>query len=265
MKKFLLLCFSFVFVLSAWAQERVITGRVSSSEDGSALPGVNVIVKGTTSGSVTDSDGKYSLSVPNSGGSLVFSFIGLKTAEIEIGDRTVVDVQLGLDITQLSEVVVTAGGVEQNKRALGYAIQTVNANDLIESRQTNLLNAINSKSAGVSVVSSAGTPGASAQIRIRGGSSISRSNDPLFVIDGIPVDNSSTNNGVAGVNESNRLIDINPNDVESMTILKGPAATVQYGIRGSNGVVIVTTKKGKNKQKATITFSNTTTIDEVNK
>ncbi len=265
MKKFLLLCFSFVFVLSAWAQERVITGRVSSSEDGSALPGVNVILKGTTNGSVTDSDGKYSLSVPNSGGSLVFSFIGLKTAEIEIGDRTVVDVQLGLDITQLSEVVVTAGGVEQNKRALGYAIQTVNANDLIESRQTNLLNAINSKSAGVSVVSSAGTPGASAQIRIRGGSSISRSNDPLFVIDGIPVDNSSTNNGVAGVNESNRLIDINPNDVESMTILKGPAATVQYGIRGSNGVVIVTTKKGKNKQKATITFSNTTTIDEVNK
>ena len=117
MKKFLLLCFSFVFVLSAWAQERVITGRVSSTEDGSALPGVNVIVKGTTSGSVTDADGKYSLSIPNSGGSLVFSFIGLKTAEIVIGDRTVVDVQLALDITQLTEVVVTAQGIEKEQKA----------------------------------------------------------------------------------------------------------------------------------------------------
>ena len=265
MKKFLLVCFSFCFALSVWAQERVITGRVTSADDGSALPGVNVVVKGTTNGTVTDSDGKYSLSIPSSNAALIYSFIGLKTTEVVVGERTVVDVQLGLDVTQLSEVVVTAGGVEQSKRDLGYAIQSVNANELVESRQSNLLNALNSKSAGVQVVSSAGTPGASAQIRIRGGSSISRSNDPLFVIDGIPVDNSSTDNGVAGVNQSNRLIDINPNDVETMTILKGPAATVQYGIRGSNGVVIITTKKGKNKQKATISFSSTTTIDEVNK
>ena len=119
MKKFLLVCFSFCFVLSVWAQERVITGRVTSADDGSALPGVNVVVKGTTNGTVTDSDGKYSLSIPSSNAALVYSFIGLKTTEVVVGERTVVDVQLGLDVTQLSEVVVTAGGVEQSKRDLG--------------------------------------------------------------------------------------------------------------------------------------------------
>ena len=265
MKKILLVCFSFALVFNVWAQDRNVSGKVTSAEDGSALPGVSVLLKGTTVGTVTDADGNYKITVAGSGGTLVFSFIGMTGSEVEIGDRSVVDVSLGLDVKQLSEIVVTAGGVEQSKKSLGYAIQTVNANDLIESRQSNLINALNSKSAGVSVVSSAGTPGASAQIRIRGGSSISRSNDPLFVIDGIPVDNSSTDNGVAGVNQSNRLIDINPNDIETMTILKGPAATVQYGIRGSNGVVIVTTKKGRNKQKASINFSTTTTVDEVNK
>lgn len=265
MKKFLLLCFSFAFVLSGWAQERVVTGKVSAVEDGSALPGVNVVVKGTTNGTVTNADGKYSLSVPSSGVSLVFSFIGLKSAEITVGERTVLDVQLDSDVTQLSDVVVTAIGIEQNKRNLAYAVQNVTAEDLIDSRQSNLLNALNSKVAGISVVSSSGTPGASAQIRIRGGSSLSRNNEPLFVVDGIPVDNSSTGNAVDGVNQSNRLIDLNPNDIESLTVLKGPAATVQYGIRGSNGVIIVTTKKGKKNQKGTITFSSTTSIDEVNK
>src|SRR5258707_6950543 len=108
MKKFLLLCFSFGFALSVWAQDRVVTGKVTTSEDGSALPGVNVVFKGTTNGTVTDSEGKYSLSVPGSGGTLVFTFIGLKTEEVEIGERTVVDMQLKQDVTQLSEVVVTA-------------------------------------------------------------------------------------------------------------------------------------------------------------
>ncbi len=110
MKKFLLMCFSFGFALSVWAQDRVVTGKVSSGDDGNALPGVNVLVKGTTNGTVTDSEGKYSLTVPPSGGSLVFSFIGLTTQEVEIGERSVIDVQLGLDIKQLSEIVVTAQG-----------------------------------------------------------------------------------------------------------------------------------------------------------
>src|SRR5689334_18325710 len=125
MKKFLLMVFSFGLVLSVWAQDRVVTGKVASGEDGSALPGVNVVVKGTTNGTVTDSEGKYSLTVPASGGSLVFSFIGLSTQEVEIGERTVIDVQLGLDIKQLSEIVVTAQGIERDQKALGYAQTTI--------------------------------------------------------------------------------------------------------------------------------------------
>ncbi|NBW36968.1 MAG: SusC/RagA family TonB-linked outer membrane protein [Cytophagia bacterium] len=266
MKKILLLCSAMLFMLvSVRAQERTVTGRVTSTEDGSPLPGVNVVIKGTTNGTVTDANGNYKLSTPSSGGALIFSFVGLQTQEIEIGDRTVVDISLTLDVTQLTEVVVTAGGIAQNKRDLGYAIQSVNSEAVVESRQSNLLNGLSGKAAGVQITSSAGTPGAAAQIRIRGGSSISGSNDPLFVVDGIPVDNSSTGGSVDGVNQSNRLVDFNPNDVESITVLKGPAATVQYGIRGSNGVIIVTTKKGAKKQKATITVSSTTTVDRVNK
>lgn len=266
MKKFLLLCSAVVFALSsAWAQERTVSGRVTSTEDGSSLPGVNVVIKGTTNGTVTDADGNYKLSVPSKGGSLVFSFIGLQSQEVAIGDRSTVDVSLSLDVTQLSEVVVTAGGIQQSKRDLGYAIQSVNTDAVVESRQSNLLNGLSGKAAGVQITSSAGTPGAAAQIRIRGGSSLGGSNDPLFVVDGIPVDNSSTGGSVDGVNQSNRLIDFNPNDVESVTILKGPAATVQYGIRGSNGVIIVTTKKGARKQKASVTFTSTTTVERVNK
>ena len=121
MKKFLLMCFSFGFALSVWAQDRVVTGRVTSKEDATPLPGVNVIVKGTTSGTVTDSDGKFSVSIPAGGGSLVFSFIGLKTEEIPVGERAVVDVQLGLDITQLSDVVVTGTGVPTEKK--GWQLQ----------------------------------------------------------------------------------------------------------------------------------------------
>jgi TonB-linked SusC/RagA family outer membrane protein len=259
------LSLAFACATEVRAQERMVSGRVTSTEDGSPLPGVNVVIRGTSSGTVTDAEGYYQLNVPSGGEALIFSFIGLQTREVPIGDRSTVDVNLSLDVTQLNEVVVTAGGIEQNKRDLGYAIQSVNSDAVVESRQSNLINGLSGKAAGVQVTSSAGTPGAAAQIRIRGGSSISGNNDPLFVIDGIPVDNSSTGGTVDGVNQSNRLVDFNPNDVESITVLKGPAATVQYGIRGSNGVVIVTTKKGARKQKASISFSSTTTIERVNK
>jgi TonB-linked SusC/RagA family outer membrane protein len=267
MKRLLLLTGALCVLLcaTAFAQDRNISGKVTAQEDGSPLPGVNVLVKGSGTGTITDTEGNYKLSVPANGSTLVFSFVGFLTQELPIGNLSVIDVKLATDFKQLTEVVVTAVGIEQNKRDLGYAIQQVNASELIQSREANIVNALNSKVAGVQVVSSAGTPGASAQIRVRGGSSILGNNEPLFVVDGIPIDNSSTGNAVDGVNQSNRAVDINPNDIESMTVLKGPAATVQYGIRGSNGVVIITTKKGKGKQKATVTYSNTTTIDQVNR
>ncbi|MEQ8572684.1 MAG: TonB-dependent receptor plug domain-containing protein, partial [Fulvivirga sp.] len=269
MKKFLQLSFMLMFAFTfseSWAQERVVSGKVSSIDDGSTLPGVNVVLKGTTTGTVTDIDGNYRLSVPSDGGTLVFSFIGLATEEVAVGARSVIDIQMSPDVTQLSEVVVTAVGIEQNKRALGYSVQNVAADDIVNARETNLVNALNSKVAGVSVVSSSGSPGASANIRIRGNTSINGSNSPLFVVDGVPIDNSAggQGNGTGGVDNSNRAIDINSNDIESLTVLKGASATVLYGIRAANGAIIITTKKGKSG-KAKVNFNTSLTFDQVNK
>ena len=267
MKKVLLLGLSFLMATSmSFAQDRTVSGTVTSAEDGSTLPGVNVVVKGTTNGGVTDMDGNFKISVPEDGGTLVFSFIGLETQEVEIGTRSVIDMQMASDVKQLGEVVVTAVGIEQNKRTLGYSVQNVDADEIVNARETNIVNALNSKVAGVSVVSSSGSPGASANIRIRGNTSINGSNSPLFVVDGVPIDNSSggAGNGTAGVDNSNRAIDINSADVESLTVLKGAAATALYGIRAANGAIIITTKKGK-AGKAKVSFSSSFTVSEVNK
>ncbi|MCE2894057.1 MAG: TonB-dependent receptor [Flammeovirgaceae bacterium] len=252
MKKFLLLCFSFVFVLSAWAQERVITGRVSSSEDGSALPGVNVVVKGTTTGSVTDADGKYSLSVPSSGGSLVFSFIGLKTTEIEIGDRTIIDIQLGLDVTQLAEIVVTGFG-SQIKQDLTGNVASVKGSDIASIQMPTLDAALQGRAAGVFVTNSSGKLGQAVTVRVRGTGSISAGSEPLYVVDGVPI-TTSVNNAYGGA--TNPLVDINPSDIESMEVLKDASAAAIYGSRAANGVILITTKRGKSgKTSVSINYS----------
>jgi TonB-linked SusC/RagA family outer membrane protein len=241
MKKFLLFCFSFVFVLSAWAQERVITGRVTSQDDGSSLPGVNVVVKGTSTGSVTDADGKYSLSVPSSGGALVFSFIGLKTMEIEIGDRIVVDVQLGLDITQLSEIVVVGYGSQVKQDVTGN-IASVKGEILRGIPVPSFDQAIQGRAAGVFVEAGNGKLGQGIKVRIRGSSSVSASNEPLYVVDGIPITSQNLSSSTAATNP---LVDINTNDIESVEILKDASAAAIYGSRAANGVVLITTKRGK--------------------
>lgn len=276
MKKILLLCFAVVLSIPvAWAQERVVSGKVTSEEDGSALPGVNVLVKGTTTGTITDFDGNYKITVPDDA-ELLFSFIGFLTEEIQVSGRSVVDVALTTDITQLSEVVVTAAGIEANKRELGYSIQNVDAEDVRKSGENNFVAALSGKVAGVQVTSSGGAPGSAAQIRIRGNKSVQGSNGPLFVVDGIPIDNSTFNTfdspeddvsnlGSGGVTNSNRAIDINPEDVASLTVLKGPAATVLYGIRAANGAVVITTKKGSRNSAAKVKYSFGYTIDKVNK
>ena len=161
------------------------------------------------------------------------------------------------------EVVVTAVGIEANKAALGYSIENVNPEELVSAKETNLVNALSSKVAGVTVVSSSGSPGASVNIRIRGNTSINGSNSPLFVIDGIPIDNSSSGNTTGGVDNANRAIDINPNDIAAMTVLKGPAATALYGIRAANGAIIITTKNGE-KGAPRIRFSTSVAMDEIN-
>src|ERR1041385_326160 len=269
MKKFLLMCFSFGFALSVWAQDRVVTGKVSSKEDGSALPGVNVLVKGTTNGTVTDSDGKYSLTVSSGGTHLVFSFIGLATQEIEIGDRSVVDIQLGQDVTQLSEVVVTALGVKQDRDKFASSVSTVQGQNVERSGETGLLQGLSGKAAGVLITRSGGDPGSGAYIQIRGQNTINGNAQPLFIVDGVPVNNSNEY-GLTGaansINAQSRINDINPDDIASMEVLKGASAAALWGTRAANGVIIITTKRGADsKGKVNVSFKSTISIDEVNK
>jgi TonB-linked SusC/RagA family outer membrane protein len=251
----------------AWGQERTVSGRITAAEDGTSLPGVNVIVKGTTNGTVSDADGKYSLSVPATGGSLVFSFIGLKTSEIAIGERSTIDIQLSLDITQLNEIVITGPGIESEKKSLGTSVAILKSDAFADARQTNVVNSLAGKMAGVRISSSGGNVGSSSSIFIRGFTSFTQSNQPLFVVDGIPIDNSGGGNALqTGVSNSNRAIDLNPDDIETMTVLKGPAAAVLFGSRAVSGAIMITTKKGgSSKAKNTVSFTSNYNITEVNR
>ncbi len=220
----------------AWAQTRV-TGKVTSGDDGMGLPGVSILEKGTTNGSVTDSNGDYSISV-NDNAVLVFSFVGFASQEIPVTGSTNVNVVLQPDVTALSEIVVIGYGEIEKKDATG-AVVNLSQKDFNKGVMTSPQDLIVGKFAGVSVISQSGAPGANAQIRIRGGSSLTASNDPLIVIDGFPVDN-STPGGVA-----NPLASLNPNDIETYTVLKDASAAAIYGSRAANGVIIITTKKGR--------------------
>lgn len=268
MKKFLLTCFSLALVFTLWAQERTVTGRVTSTEDGSPLPGVNVVVKGTTTGTVTDADGRYSISVPSSQAQLVFSFIGLRSQEVTVGERSVVDVSLALDVSELSEVVVTAQGIARDKRALGYAVSTV-GESLIAARPVNDIGRVlQGKIAGVNINPTGGTAGVGSSINIRGYNSLTQSTQPLWVVDGVPF-NSSTNNASGfttggAATATSRFLDLDPNSIESISVLKGLSATVLYGDQGRNGVILVTTKSGSGKKKAAeVSFQQTLAINQI--
>jgi len=240
------------------AQNVQITGTVTGSEDGQPLPGASVAVKGTNIGTTTDMNGKYTLSVPADAKVLVVSFIGLKTQEIEIGGKSVIGVTLQSDAKVLDEVVVTALGMKRAEKALGYSVSTVKSDEINKSGQAQLMNSIQGKVAGVVVTSGGGNPGASTKVILRGYSSITGNNNPLYVVDGSPIDNTSrVQNGVDFGNGAN---DINPDDVESINILKGAAANAIYGSRAANGVIVVTTKKGKASEKVKVTISSNTTF-----
>ncbi|GJM31617.1 MAG: SusC/RagA family TonB-linked outer membrane protein [Saprospiraceae bacterium] len=226
--------------------EKLINGVVSDFRTGESLIGVTIVVKGQEGiGTVTNFDGSYSLNVPDQTTTLIFSFIGYETKEVQIEEKTTINVWLNEAVNQLDEVVVTAVGIEAKKRGLGYSIEEIGAKEIEHSNEANIVSSLSGKSAGVFVTASSGSPGASANIRIRGNKSINGSNKPLFIIDGVPIDNTSSGNGTVGVDVSNRAIDINPNDVENISVLKGPAATALYGIRAANGAIFITTKRGK--------------------
>ncbi|MGV3640382.1 MAG: carboxypeptidase-like regulatory domain-containing protein, partial [Adhaeribacter sp.] len=235
MKRILLLSLFLLSVLlpEAYAQNRTITGKVTDASNNQSLPGVTVLVKGTQVGTATDFDGNYTINVPAQATTLVFSFIGYQTTERVIGNATTLNVGLPLDAKQLNEVVVTALGREQEKKTLGYATQSVQAEALTQGRDRSVLNSLQGKVAGVNIQNQGGGPGSSTRVVIRGNKSFQGSNQALFVVDGIPIDNSSfgalgatgtADNLNNGVDVGNRANDINPDDIESVNILKGPAA-----------------------------------------
>ena len=243
---------SLLFCLPVLAQDVSVSGRVTSSDDGSALPGVSVQVKGTTRGAITDASGAYKISVPTDA-RLVFSFIGYTAQEVAVGSKTTINVALVAGSQSLDEIVVTAQGIERDKRSLGYATQEVGGNLLAQRSEPNLLNALQGKVAGVNITGSSGAPGASTNINIRGITSFNGSNQPLIVVDGIIFSNdvNNTQNTLFGTQPSNRLADINPESIESVNILKGPAAAVLYGSRASAGAIVITTKSGRNQNNKT--------------
>ena len=250
---FVVALFTMTLSYEVSAQQRVITGTVISDEDGLGLPGATVLVKGTTVGTTTDLDGNYSISVPAGSDVLIFSFVGLESKEEVIGNRTVINVTLTADAAQLSEVVVTAIGIEREKKALGYGVTSV-GNEQLENRpEQDVARVLQGKVPGVNITSTNGMSGSGTNMVIRGYSSATGSNQPLFVVDGVPF-NTSTNaeNGftTGGATTSSRFLDIDPNNIESMSVLKGLSATVLYGDQGRNGVILITTKSGASKRKA---------------
>jgi TonB-linked SusC/RagA family outer membrane protein len=271
MKRILLVCLTAVLIHASnvlLAQDLAVTGKITSSEDGSALPGVNVVVKGTTTGTVSDANGSYSISAPATG-TLVFTFIGLTTQEVPINNRTTVDVLMAQDVQQLSEVVVTALNIPREKASLGYATQQVKGDAVTQVKDQNFLNSLSGKIAGVQIRRN-NNFGGSTNVVIRGNKSITGSSQPLFVVDGVPIDNSTNNtanqrNGRYGFDYGNPASDINPEDIETINVLKGAAASALYGSRAANGVIMITTKKGKKRSGVGIAVSTGVTLGKIDK
>jgi TonB-dependent SusC/RagA subfamily outer membrane receptor len=248
-----------------FAQERVVSGLVSDNT-GMPLPGVSVLVKGTKTGTQTDFDGKFSIKATTSQ-VLVFSYIGMRTQEVQASSTTI-NAKLTDDSVELESVVVTALGIKKEKKALGYATSQVKGDDLQRSHEPNVIEGLAGKAAGIQVTGSAGTPGASSKILIRGQKSVTLSSQPLIVLDGQIIDNSYNNNAgsgtnIGGVDDSNRAIDINPDDIESVSILKGGAAAALYGENARNGVILYTSKKGKKRRGIGVELSSTVSVDHV--
>lgn len=234
----------------AMAQSRTVSGKVTSVEDGSSLPGVNVVLKGTATGTATDAQGNYSISVPSSGGVLAFTFIGLKTVEVDLGQRTVVDVSMESDATQLTEVVITgAGGIEYRRRELGYNATSIQTSLLTQAKPTNVATGLTGKVAGLQVNTISSGVNPNVRVNLRGNRSITGNNEALIVLDNVIVPNDV-------------LATLNPQDVEDIVVLNGPNAAALYGSQASNGALIITTKKGK-KGTVSINLAQTVNFEKV--
>jgi TonB-dependent SusC/RagA subfamily outer membrane receptor len=245
--------------LAVFAQKRV-TGTITDV-NGEPVIGANVVEKGTTNGSITDQDGNFSLTVPDNA-LLQVSFIGYVTKDIKVGTQTVIRVTLDEDAQLIGDVVVTALGIKRDKKALGYSVGEVKGDDLTETPQGNLLNALSGKVAGVKINQMNGTAGSSVNMIIRGATSLNNDNQPLFVVDGIPVKN-AMNNFYEGADMGNAITDFNPDDIESISVLKGASAAALYGSRAGNGVVLITTKSAGDRKKGMGVSFNTSNMWDV--
>jgi TonB-dependent SusC/RagA subfamily outer membrane receptor len=237
-------------------QQRQVSGIVTDNM-GVPMAGVNVSIKGTTTGIVTGINGEYMITVPENAETLVFTFIGMTTQEILIGNQTVINVSLLEGAISLQDVVVTALGIKRESKALGYSVSTVNGDEVSRSHETNMANALSGKVSGVFVSRPASGAAGSSKVLIRGNNSLRTNSQPLYVVDGVPITNLSTDYSSqwGGFDYGDGISNINPEDIETMSVLKGPNATALYGQRGNNGVILITTKSGTRGTKLGINFS----------
>jgi TonB-linked SusC/RagA family outer membrane protein len=250
-----------------------VKGTVTSTADQQPLAGVSVTIKGTTIGTATDDAGNYSFNNVENNATLVFSFVGYQTMEVPVRGRAVIDIALQAEAGTLVETIVTANVIRRDKRSLGYSAPVIRSDELLSGRNSSTLNALQGKVAGVNITSTASAPNSSSRIVLRGGSSILGNNQALIVVDGMPIDNSDFLGGSdirlanvdarSTINFGNRGNDLNPEDIESITILKGPSAAALYGTRASNGAVVITTKSGRKGQKNEVNVSSTVTFSNI--
>ena len=257
--KGILTLFLALVVQVSFAQEKTISGTVSDKSG--VLPGVSIVIEGSNRGVETNFDGKYSIEA-NSGDVFVFRYLGYETAKITVAASNIINVTLKEGGELLDEIVITAFGIKRSEKALGYSVQSIKGESMTEARESNITNAISGKIAGVQVTGTSGSVGASSRIVLRGNSSITGNNEPLYVVDGVPFSNSSFGSAGSsgGVDLPNGAADINPDDIETITVLKGPNAAALYGLRAGNGVIVITTKKGDASKKFSVSINTNVTM-----
>lgn len=264
-KAIFVVCMSLIGMGTIMAQTLTITGKISSDQDGVGIPGVSISLKGTSKGTFSNDDGLFSLELSEKNGTLVISSIGYETQEIVLGNATKLDIVLVSSSSVLNEVVFTALGIKREEKSLGYAVSKVDGKEMNRLPQENILNSLAGKMAGVTI-SSTGSTGSSVSMVIRGATSLSSDNQPLFVIDGVPIANTLNNISQVGndnrVDFGNSISGLNPDDIENVSVLKGPSAAALYGSRAGNGVVLITTKSGSKSRKMSINIISNTVFDQ---
>jgi TonB-linked SusC/RagA family outer membrane protein len=253
----------FVFCLFAFQglqAQTTVKGTITDASSGIPIPGANVVVKGTKTSASSDFDGKYSISVPNQSAVLVFTYVGNAPKEVAVGTQTTLNVALGAATQQLGEVVVTALGIKREKKAITYSAQNISVDELSEARSLNVANSLSGKVAGLNFSTTSNGVGSSSRITLRGNRSLTGNNQPMYVVDGVPISNGTTTTNpdidTGGTTQPDGISNINPEDIASMTVLKGPSAAALYGTRASNGVIVITTKSGKSGKTSVSVSSN---------